>query len=221
MAHETHDPDSGHLTGDSQARRQLGVVELRAYKTYRARQAASERLARRSRAWNWTLIALSTSTTVAAIGMLTDAEMYGKNGSTLMVCLSILVLVASLSTSSLDFSGRSRDMFLNYRKIQRLSVEMEEALSSDVMLVTAKLVAEFSQRYQSILDETENHTRWDHLQHFSRTLPEDDPYHSIDKGLFRARRMAEIGNRAAAAFPYLVLSIPAVLIFPLLRSLIG
>jgi len=119
-------PTSTTECDDQSAREQLATVEARAYKTYRARESACVRLGQRARAWNWALVAFSTATTVAAIGMLTDPDMYGRHGSTLLVCVSVLALVVSLATTNMDYSGRSRNMFLNYRKLQRLSVEMEE-----------------------------------------------------------------------------------------------
>jgi hypothetical protein len=159
---------------DPEARVQLAAVEARAYKTYRARQSACSRLGKRARAWNWALVAFATSTTVASIGMLTDSDMYGTNGGTLLVCLSVLALVASLATTNMDYSGRSRDMFLNYRKIQRISVEMEEFRQQKTTPVTAGAVKRLSDRYQAILDETENHTAGDHLRHFSNGLAATD-----------------------------------------------
>ena len=108
---------------------QLETLERRSFKTYTARREASIRLGRRSRAWNASMVALATSTTVASIGMLSDEKMYGDSGPTLLVCVAVLALVASLVTSGLDYSGRSRNMFVNYRKIQRLSAKAERAIA--------------------------------------------------------------------------------------------
>lgn len=206
---------------DPAARAHLKRLEARAYKTYRARESARGRLARRARAWNWALVAFSTSTTIASIGMLTDDQMYGPNGDTLLVCLSILVLVTSLTTSNMDYSARGRDMFINYRKIQRISVEMEELNSQSVRPVTAVLVKELSDHYQTILDETENHTVSDHLRHFSRAVADSDPHYSRDNKLFRKRRRAMLADFAITSFPYLTLVVPVVLLLPLAASLSG
>lgn len=205
---------------DPQARAQLRAEEGRAYKTYRARQSAANRLARRARAWNWALVAFSTSTTIAAIGMLTDRNMYGVNGDTLMVCLAILVLVASLTTSNVDYSGRSRDMFINYRKLQKVSVEMEELQKQLQTPVTKEVVSEISRRYQAILDETENHTIGDHLRHFSRALPSHDPYYSTDEGLYKSRRRAIASDLVITFLPYVTLVVPIALVVPLIRTLL-
>jgi SMODS and SLOG-associating 2TM effector domain family 5 len=219
------DPKSKRSSSDSErddpkAREQLKTEERRAYKTYRARQSAANRLGRRARAWNWALIAFSTSTTIAAIGMLTDPDMYGANGDTLMVCLAILVLVASLTTSNMDYSGRSRDMFINYRKLQRISVEMEELRNQLQTPVTEEMVKELSRRHQAILDETENHTTGDHLRHFSRTLLPDDPHHSTDDNLYKMRRRAMLADFLITSTPYATLLVPVALVVPLMQSLL-
>jgi hypothetical protein len=205
---------------DPEARAQLKLEESRAYKTYRARESASHRLGQRARAWNWALVAFSTSTTIAAIGLLTEANMYGPHGDTLMVCLAILALVASLTTSNIDYSGRSRDMFVNYRKLQRIAVEMEELGRQNAVPVNHQSVKELSDRYQAILDETENHTPGDHLQHFSRTLPPDHPHHSTDDQLFKARRRALFKDRLITSLPYGTLVVPVALVVPLALSLL-
>ena len=106
------------------------TLERRSYKTYSARLQASRRLASRNRAWNASLIATSTATTIASVALLTDSSIYGRSGPTLLVCTAILTLIASLVASGLDYSGRSRDMFLNYRRLQRLSAEVERYVCS-------------------------------------------------------------------------------------------
>lgn len=204
---------------DEEARAQLKREEQRAYKTYRARQSAANRLARRARAWNWALVAFSTSTTIAAIGMLSDPDMYGPSGDTLMVCLAVLVLVASLATANVDHSGRSRDMFINYRKLQRISVEMEQLGSQWDVQVTHDRVKELSDRHQAILDETENHTSGDHLRHFSRTLAKDDLYYSADSNLHARRRRAMASDFLITSAPYLTLLVPVALVVPLAHNL--
>jgi hypothetical protein len=205
---------------DPGAREQLRIEESRAYKTYRAREAAARRLGQRARAWNWALIALSTATTVAAIGLLTDADMYGPNGDTLLVCLTIFTLVASLTTANIDYSGRSRDMFINYRKLQRISVEMEELRRQSGVHITHQMVKELSERYQTILDETENHTPGDHLKHFSRTLPVEHPHYSIDGKLYKVRRRSMSVDLVITSLPYVTLIVPAALVVPLATSLL-
>lgn len=203
---------------DKSARDLLAIVEARAYTTYRARESASVRLGQRARAWNWALIALSTATTVAAVGMLTNAKMYGPNGSTLMVCVSVLTLVVSLATTNVDYSARSRDMFLNYRKIQRLSVEMEEL--KHAQFVNHAAVTALEKRYQAVLDESENHTSGDYYKNLSTSYPKDHPLY-IEKKRCQVRRRLEIlRDIIITAFPYATLLLPTVLVIPLIKSLI-
>lgn len=131
-------------------------LHRRSFNTYTARLKARERLASRNHAWNASLVALTTSATIASVGMLTDSKMYGDNGDTLLVCVSILTLVASLVTSGLDYSGRTRDMFVNYRRVQRLSVKAEAA-ETDAAIDVGELESE----YDALMDESENHTAGD------------------------------------------------------------
>ncbi|MCR6646645.1 MAG: SLATT domain-containing protein [Cellulomonas sp.] len=202
------------------AREQLALECKRAYKTYCARQSACNRLGKRARAWNWALVSLATSTAVASIGMLTDRTMYGENGDTLMVCLAVLALVASLATTNMDYSGRSRNMFLNYRKIQRISVEMERLLHQSRAPVTADAVANLSDEYQSLLDEAENHTTGDHLRHFSRTHVTTHPHYSVDPALYSKRRRSMAIDAAITLLPYATLAVPVVLIAPLVAKIV-
>jgi hypothetical protein len=141
----------------------LAKLEDRSYKTYGARLMASQRLAARNRAWNTLLISTATATTIASVALLTDESIYGAAGPTLFVSVSILSLVASLVTSSLDYSGRSRNMFLNYRRIQRLSAEVERAGALPHLHTRAHLT-ELNRQYDALLDESENHTEADYLR---------------------------------------------------------
>jgi hypothetical protein len=140
--------------------KKLADVADRSYKTYRARLKAFERLQSRQRAWNTSLLALSVATTIASIALLSDENMYGKAGPTVLVCVSVLALVASLAVAGLNYGVRSRDMFRNYRAIQRISVEAEgfiadgEASSEDFQ--------KLADRYHALLDDSENQTSADH-----------------------------------------------------------
>lgn len=179
----------------------MQVLEDRSYATYGARLQASVRLSRRGRAWNAALIALATSATAASIGMLTDSEMYGMQGDTLMVCVSVLSLVASLIVTGLDHSGRSRDMFTNYRKIQRLSGEAERGKSDSAL--TRGQVGDIYERYDTLLDESENHTEADYLR--------QDPSNRW--------KWAVLREDVVTWFPYATLALPIGLVVPLIRNL--
>jgi hypothetical protein len=139
----------------------LRIVERRAYRTYQARLIATNRLRDRSQAWNACLVATATATTIAAIGLLADEKMYGSTGPAVLVAVSVLSLTVSLATSGLDYSGRSRNMFVNYRRIQRVSAEAERA-AMDPSMHTKDVVDDLNARYDALLDESENHTAGDH-----------------------------------------------------------
>ena len=138
------------ITEAEQARQHLELLEGRSYKTYQSRLRAADRLASRSRAWNTFLISMSASSTIASVALLSDAKMYGTRGPTVLVCVAVLTLIASLVTSGLDYSGRSRNMFLNYRRIQRLSAEAERAKSTPEKHTTA-YVDELNRQYDALL----------------------------------------------------------------------
>lgn len=179
----------------------MKVLEDRSYATYSARLQASIRLRRRGQAWNAALIAFATSATAASVGMLTDPDMYGSQGDTLMVCLSVLALVVSLVVTGLDHSGRSRDMFVNYRKIQRLSAEAERDKSDPEL--TRAAVVRMNERYDALLDESENHTSADYNRGNKKK-----PWWA----------WAVLREDAVTWFPYATLALPAALLIPLLRA---
>ncbi len=139
----------------------LQKLEERSYKSYKGRMNASERLARRDRAWNVSLLSLTVSTTIASIGLLTDAQIYGTPGPTIFVCLSVLSLVISLVVAGLNYGARSRDLFNNYRRIQRLSSEVEHLRLSARKANPAE-VKILLDRYNDLLDESENHNPADY-----------------------------------------------------------
>lgn len=176
----------------------LRLLEQRSYKTYCCRLRASRRLTSRYRAWNASLIASSTATTIASVALLTDESIYGAAGPTLLVCASILTLVASLVASGLDYSGRSRDMFVNYRRVQRLSAEVERTLANPASASRQELEL-LHDRYDSLLDGSENHTQADYYHAF----PTD------------SKRTVEVwGEDLLSLAPYLSLGAPIALLIP-------
>lgn len=177
-------------------------LERRSFRTFKARLCASRRLAARSRAWNVSLIAASTAAAIASVGLLSDPSMYGKAGPTLLVCVSILTLVASLVTSGLDYSGRSRDMGVNYRRVQRLSAQVER-LKRDPESLTAARLEELHDRYDALLDESENHTEADFNRAFKGEL-------GIEIG------WADRRETALSVMPYVTLLAPIGLLVPLI-----
>ncbi|WP_116414431.1 SLATT domain-containing protein [Subtercola boreus] len=177
---------------------QLSNVATRSYKSYRARLMASLRLQARGRAWNTSLLSLAVATTFSSIALLTDDGMYGKAGPTVLVCVSVLALVASLVVTSLNYGGRSRDMFMNYRALQRLSVEAENLLANSVQ--SPDLVDRLSDRYESLLDDSENHTSADHKR--------ADPGSDVSIWVLRRAHLL-------TALPYVALIIPLAVLAPI------
>lgn len=139
----------------------LEKLEDRSYKSYKGRMYASQRLALRDKAWNTSLLSLTVATTIASIGLLTDSQMYGTAGSTLFVCLAVLSLVISLVVAGLNYGARSRDLFNNYRRLQRLSSEVEHLRAGNDAPSFAEVKA-LLDRYNDLLDESENHSTADH-----------------------------------------------------------
>jgi hypothetical protein len=138
----------------------VDLLEGRSYATYRARLEAAKRLTRRNHAWNALLVSFATSTTISSIALLVDGNVYGRYGSLLLVCLGVLSLVSSMTVTSLNYSGRAKDMFANYRKLQRLSAHLERIRLSGTD-TDAEVVAKLSESYQELLDGSENHTSAD------------------------------------------------------------
>lgn len=143
---------------------QLRTLEDRSYKTYRARLYASKRLQSRNHRLNASLIAMSTATTIAAVILLANPSLYGQNGPLLLAGLAILALMLSLVSTSIDYSGRSRNMFISYRRIQRVASEAERLQQSSTELLTAELVQRLTDEYEALLDESENHTEADYYR---------------------------------------------------------
>lgn len=166
--------------------------------TYRARLKAAERLRARQRAWNTSLLALSIATVLASIALLSDGSIYGSTGPTLLVCVSVAALVVSLAVAGLNYGARSRDMFMNYRRIQRISVEAERLVGADV--IDHEQVEELARRYEAVLDDSENHTAADHKQ----GTPEAE-----------VGRWGVVGSAALTAVPYAGLIVPVLVLIPI------
>lgn len=185
----------------------LEAFSEKTYRTYLARLRASKRLAARNRAWNTSLIATAAASTISSIALLSDDTIYGKTGPTLLVSIAVLMLVISLVTSGIDYSGRSRDMFLNYRRIQSISTEAERA-SKTPHLQTEELLDDLMRRYDGLLDESENHTSVD----FARALSERNlPAPGTPPSTWTLR-----GETAISSLPYLSLLIPIGLLVPVI-----
>lgn len=156
-------PMGGRALSDRYGVETLRKLEDRSYKNYKRRMQASQRLASRDKAWNTSLLSLTFATTVASIGLLTNGAMYGAAGPTVLVGLAVFSLVISLVVSSLNYGARSRDLFNNYRRFQRLSVDVEHLNTSGEEKSSTEIQV-LLDRFNDLLDESENHTDADHLR---------------------------------------------------------
>jgi hypothetical protein len=146
----------------------LSKIEARSYATYKARLEAANRLRTRGQIWSIVLIALSAGTTVVGVANLYDTEIFSKSASLFFLVTSIATLITSLVLTSMNYANRARDMFENYRHIQRLSCEIEEALvglkSGTAANRLACSASDLAKRYQDLLDGSDNHTTADQLR---------------------------------------------------------
>ncbi|MBO4205871.1 SLATT domain-containing protein [Micromonospora echinofusca] len=184
---------------------ELSKLETRAYNTYKARLEASKRLESRSRAVNGLVVALTLSALISAAGMLRDREIYGPNGDAIWLYISILTFAGSLTSSSMGYAARSRNMFQNYRKIQRLSVRAESA-KSDPAQFTREAFEKLSSEYNDLLDESENHTTADYLRARSQFAPGTRPS--------KAERLRVFASDALSWIPWLAVLVPVALVVP-------
>ncbi|MBT1545577.1 MULTISPECIES: SLATT domain-containing protein [Curtobacterium] len=177
---------------------ELDRIAMRSYKTYKARLKAAERLQARQRAWNTCLLALSVATTAASVALLSDDQIYGTTGPTVLVCVSILGLAVSISVAGLNYGVRSRDMFMNYRALQRIAVEAEALQENPA--VAEDTVKQLLDRYNALLDDSENHTPADYAHVDQKSTV--TPWH---------RRASSTLTFA----PYLGLIVPVLVLVPL------
>lgn len=156
----------------------LRALEDRSFTTYKCRVRAFDRIQARNSAWNAALISLSVATTVAAVGLLVDAEMYGNAGPVLLAACAVLSLAASLVVASLDYPGRASRMEFNYKEIQDVASRLEATHASDGG-PTFKAYDELYCRYSELVRRSENHTpadlhategRWSALRVLSGVL---------------------------------------------------
>lgn len=178
----------------------LEKLENRSFKSYKARMQASQRLALRDKAWNTSLLSLTVATTIASIGLLTDGQMYGAVGPTLFVCLAVLSLVISLVVAGLNYGARSRDLFNNYRRLQRLASEAEH-LRTGINVPSFAEVKVLLDRYNDLLDDSENHNAADHER-------------GSDKSSIT---WVTAKDSAISAIPFITLVVPVLVVVPFVQ----
>lgn len=201
---------TGPVAGPSNLDDLVAKLEDRTFVTYKARLYASQRLHRRSSAWNACLIAFSTSTLIAAVGMISKGDMYGDQGDTLMIALSLLSLIASLIVASMNYGGRSRALEANYKRIQQISLRAE-LLRVDAGKINSAQYDELLKEYSIALESSENHTDGDYA------LAVKDPSTGQSKGDHKAINL----DRIMTVIPYLSTIFPILILIPFTKWLLN
>lgn len=139
----------------------FGKLVKRSYITYQSRIKASERLARLNAIWNLALMVSAVSVTITSVVLLVDDGALGIKGTVVLTCASIITLFISVAVSGMNLSGKSRDMFTSYRRIQRLSAQAEREAVEDPC---SRALASLASDYDDLLDNSDNHALCDYLK---------------------------------------------------------
>lgn len=182
----------------------LKPLEDRSYATYRARLEAAKRLSHRGGAWNASLIATTSGATIASIALIKNPQLYGAHSDVIIAGLAVITLVASLTVANQNYAARSRDQFYNYRAMQKLSVELE-SLSQTGKDVDFDEFSTLLNRYNELLDSSENHTSIDHYR----------AQKDMAVPLSRQQTLSLAGANLLNSLVYITFLIPLLLIIPL------
>ena len=158
-------------------------VERRSYASYRCRQIASERLDRLHFGWSTGLAITSAIVLIVGILAIGYSETLSLPTDLLSVSLSLAILIFSLVISQRNYGARSRDLFENYRVLQRISIDAERLDSSQASELLDYRLSELEERYQEALDRSENHTSLDHERHLWLSSSRDWNVGTIRRGL--------------------------------------
>jgi len=122
--------------------------------TYKARIRAQVRLAKNDFHSQALLVWYAFCGAVLAILTIRYPQILGSNTDILAATLAIALLVVSLMVTGRDFRGRSIEMRRNYLALQSLYRRAQQ--NSPILSPQ-----EVEERYESLLDEVENHTTLD------------------------------------------------------------
>lgn len=190
----------------------LKKQENRSYLTYKARVRAANRLKARGTAWSTFLVSSSTASTIASIVVIQDSNFYGQHGPVLLAAIAVLTLVASLVVTGVNYDLRQREMFDNYRKIQKLSVEIELLISKEGGVDYAKKT-ELMEKYQELLDGAENHSEVDYQVAIRSGHGEKSTLRGWSLFKYFTRL---IGQAALTYVPYVIVMIPLAVLVPVI-----
>lgn len=215
----------------------VGDIEDRAYKTYKSRILSADRLRHRGAAWNTALLSASTSSTIAGIALIAEPDLYGRTGGVVFAAVGVTSLVVSLIVASQNYGARSKDMFVSFRRAQRVAVQAERMRKLNLPDDDPR-VDELAEQYQQLLDESENHSHLDYERALiqmgnsasgQRDKSNDDvnqPHNRVAEEernprgklkpsrLHRARRAGEL---VLTGLPYATLLVPVLLLIPVVR----
>lgn len=177
------------------------VFERRSFATYKARLVTHARLTRRNVAWNSSLVAFSTATTVASVGLLVDDQMYGRGGEALMVTLAVFSLVVSLVVSNVNYGSRAKAMEASYKHIQRISLAAERVKNN--WIANGQKISEITRDYEVAIETSENHSDVDHF----RTL----------ENLTKSQRVRMFADSFVTVSPYVSLIAPILILVPFVQ----
>lgn len=138
----------------------MSDLERRSFNSYQARVETERRLRRVGLTW-------SAAQTALAVGLIAVSVLYlayPTQQSTFMlvylISLAVLALAVSVTVGALDYAGRAREMFRNYRAIQALSVRVESSIKSR-RFISKRFLNQAQAEYDLLLDNVENHSQLD------------------------------------------------------------
>lgn len=178
----------------------LEKFERRTYVTFLSRARASTRVATRGVLWMIALSVASAASLCVSVVSLSGAERPVSEADLASALFALATLVLSLIVASLDFQGRSRDLFHSFRAIQRVSARAESLRELPQRPQTVEDVRSgLESAYQDALDQSENHTT---LDYYLARPPRAGEHKKTDD---RTRRLAFWAQGALTAFPVLVI----------------
>lgn len=126
----------------------LASLKDKIWFTYKARMYAHKRLDFYDVHTQFILIWYSLSLVIISVISLRIDKLYGSNTDIIITCLSIIVLILTLTVTTRDFRGRAISMRENYLGLQRLYNEID---------TNVKTASQIADEYHHYLSKGENH----------------------------------------------------------------
>ncbi|WP_341954562.1 SLATT domain-containing protein [Microbacterium sp. LWH13-1.2] len=205
----------------------LSALSRRIQRTYKSRVETARRHQKRGNYWNFALVVASLTGTSVAVVSLTDPSVYGERGSALMVVLGIVTLVVSVLVTSAQFQVQAEKFFHAYRSLQKLWVASDLAKRSLTDTRERNERAdEIDRDYQSVLDDTDNHSPADFFKAFPGELKRNkpsgvDPADRLSIVAFSKRKLIVLGSNIFTFLPVLGSIALLLLLTPAAKWLLG